>query len=67
MKQKRQAKLPKGWNTKSVASELAYYESQSDEEAAAEIEDGFAKGPEAIVVVPRKLLPAVKALIAKAG
>jgi hypothetical protein len=67
MKRGGKARLPKGWNTKSVASELAYYESQSDEDAAAEIEEGFAKGPEAIVVVPRKLLPAVKALIANAG
>jgi hypothetical protein len=67
MKRRKPTRLPKGWTAKDVATELAYYDNQSDEAAAAEIDEGFAKGAEAIVVVPRKLLPAVRALIAKAG
>lgn len=68
MRRKRQKEgPPKGWTAKQVAAELAYYERQSDAEAAAEIEEGFDKGAEAIVVVPRKLLPAVRELLASAG
>jgi len=34
-------KYPRGWNEARVRRVLEYYESQSDEEAAAEIDAGF--------------------------
>jgi len=67
MKREKTNRYPKGWNAKRVAETIAYYDNQTDEEAAAEIEDGYNAGPEAIVVVPKKLLPAVRQLIARAG
>jgi hypothetical protein len=58
------AQLPSGWDDDRVRTVLAHYESQSDEEAAAEHEAGLVARDQAIVVVPRALLPEVRALIA---
>ena len=53
---------PHGWNESRVGRVLEYYESQTDEEAAAEIEAGFES---TTMEVPRALVPAVRHLIAK--
>jgi len=42
-----------------------YYDTQSDDEAAAEIEAGFNRRTDTLVLVPKKLVPAIKELIAK--
>ena len=55
-------KYPRGWNEARVRRVLEYYESQSDEEAAAEIEAGFQS---TTMEVPRGLVPVVRQLIAK--
>ena len=55
-------KYPRGWNEARVRRVLEYYESQSDEEVAAEIEAGFES---TTMEVPRALVPAVRELIAK--
>ena len=55
-------KYPRGWNQARVRRVLEYYESQSDEEAAAEIEAGFES---TTMEAPRALVPAVRVLIAK--
>ena len=55
-------KYPRGWNEARVRRVLEYYESQSDEEGAAEIEAGFES---TTMEVPRALVPAVRVLIAK--
>ena len=55
-------KYPKGWNEGRVRQVLEYYESQTDEEAAAEIESAF-EGT--TMEVPSALVPAVRELIAK--
>jgi hypothetical protein len=55
-------KYPRGWNEARVRQVLEYYESQSDQEAAAEIEAGFES---TTMEVPRALVPAVRQLIAK--
>ena len=47
MKRKTETRYPKGWNAKRVADVLDYYENQTDEEAAAEIEEGLAAEQEA--------------------
>jgi hypothetical protein len=55
-------KYPRGWNEDRVRRVLGYYESQSDEEAAAEIEAGFKS---TTMEVPVGLVPVVRQLIAK--
>ena len=55
-------KYPRGWNEARVHQALDYYESQSDEEAAAEIEAGFES---TTMEVPPALVPTVRLLIAK--
>ena len=55
-------KYPQGWNEARVRRVLEYYESQSDEEAAAEIEAGFKS---TTMEVPVGLVPVVRQLIAK--
>ena len=55
-------KYPPGWDESRVRKVLEYYESQSDEEAAAEIE---AASGSTTVEVPTVLLPAVRQLIAR--
>jgi len=55
-------KYPRGWNEARVRRVLEYYESQSDEEAAAEIETALES---TTMQVPVALVPAVRQLIAK--
>jgi hypothetical protein len=55
-------KYPRGWNEGRVRRVLEYYESQSDEEAAAEIDAGFKS---TTMEVPHGLVPVVRHLIAK--
>jgi len=55
-------KYPRGWNERRVRRVLEYYETQTDEEAAAEIEAG---SKSTTMEVPAALVPAVRALIAK--
>ena len=55
-------KYPRGWNEARVRRVLEYYESQSDEEAAAEIETAFES---TTMEVPVALVPEVRRLIAK--
>ena len=55
-------KYPRGWNEARIRRVLEYYESQTDEEAAAEIESGL-EGT--TMEVPTALVPVVRELIAK--
>ena len=55
-------KYPKGWNERRIRRVLAHYESQTDEEAAAEIESGLER---TTMEVPTALVPVVRELIAK--
>jgi hypothetical protein len=55
-------KYPRGWNEARVQRVLEYYESQTDEEVAAEIEAGLES---TTMQVPRALVPVVRELIAK--
>ena len=55
-------KYPRGWNEARIRRVLEYYESQSDEEAAEEIEAGFRS---TTMEVPVGLVPVVRQLIAK--
>ena len=55
-------KYPPGWNETRVNRVLDFYESQSDEDAAAEIESASER---TTMEVPVALVPAVRKLIAK--
>ena len=55
-------KYPRGWNEARVRRVLEYYESQTDEEAAAEIDSALES---TTMEVPTALVPAVRELIAK--
>lgn len=55
-------KYPRRWNETRVRRVLEYYESQTDEEAAAEIESA---SESTTMEVPTVLVPAVRELIAK--
>jgi hypothetical protein len=54
-------KYPRGWNKAKVQRVLDYYESQTDEEVAAEIQSGLNR---TTMEVPRALVPTVRELIA---
>jgi hypothetical protein len=55
-------KYPRGWNEARVRRVLEHYESQSDEEAVAEIATAFES---TTMEVPVALVPEVRRLIAK--
>jgi hypothetical protein len=64
-------RFPPGWDEERVRRVLAHYESQSDEEAAAEDERTFKDNTHTLMEVPIELAPLVRELIgqyrAKAG
>ena len=55
-------RYPRGWNESRVRRVLDYYESQTDEEAATEIEAALEN---TTMEVPTALVPVVRELIAK--
>lgn len=58
-------KYPPGWNARRVRAVAEHYDNQSHKEAIAEDEAAFRKESDAVVVIPKKLVPAVMKLIAK--
>ena len=61
----KQSKFPAGWDEQRVQRVLAHYESQTDEEAVAEDEAAYEDSTQAMMEVPRELVPAVRELLAK--
>lgn len=57
--------FPKGWDEKRVKKLIAHYESQTEEEAIAEDEAPFNTDGNTMMEIPRKLVSAVRELIAK--
>jgi hypothetical protein len=60
----RETKYPEGWNEERVRRLLAHYEEQSEGEAVAEDEAAF-EDAQAVVEVPKELLPEIRKLIAR--
>jgi hypothetical protein len=60
-----QSRFPEGWDEARVQRVLAHYEAQTEAEAVAEDEAAFDAPDQAVVAVPRELVPAVRELIAK--
>ena len=61
----KQTKFPPGWDEARVERVLAHYEAQADTEAVAEDEAATEEPGQALVGVPRELVPAIRELIAK--
>jgi len=61
----RENRFPPGWNAERVRRVLEHYEQQTEEEAVAEDEAAFEDQTQTVMEVPRKLVPAVRELIAK--
>ena len=60
-----QSRFPEGWDEARVERVLAHDEAQTEIEAVAEDEAAFDAPDQAVVAVPRELVPAVRELIAK--
>jgi hypothetical protein len=60
-----QSKFPPGWDEERVRRVLAHYEQQTEAEAVAEDEAAFEDSTQAVVEVPKELVPAIRELIAK--
>ncbi|HEY7318458.1 MAG TPA: hypothetical protein VIE89_12855 [Candidatus Binatia bacterium] len=61
----KQSKFPPGWDEKKVQRVLKHYEQQTEEEAVAEDEAAYEDSTQAIMEVPRELVPSIRELIAK--
>ena len=62
---KRRNRFPKGWNEARVRKVLEHYESQTEEEAVAEDEAAFRRRNQAVMVVPKRLVPTIRQLITR--
>ena len=61
----KQSKFPFGWDEKRVQRVLKHYEQQMEEESVAEDEAAYEDSTQAIMEVPRELVPSIRELIAK--
>ncbi len=61
----RENRYPEGWDEERVRRLLARYEEQSADEAVAEDEAAFDQETQAVVEVPKELLPEIRKLIAR--
>lgn len=57
--------FPPGWDEQRVQDVLDYYESQTDEEAAAEHEAALSSSAHTLMEVPAELVPIFRQLIAE--
>lgn len=60
-----ETRFPHGWDEARVRAVLAHYENQNAEEAVAEDEAAFETQDETVMKIPRRLVSAVRQLIAK--
>ncbi len=61
----KQSKFPPGWDEKRIQDVIAYYETQTEDEAVAEAEAALANEEQTIIAIPKELVPAVRELIAR--
>ena len=57
-------KYPRGWNRKKVQELIDHYDNQTEDEAVAEDEAAFNDPQQAVMLVPRALVPQVHRLLA---
>ena len=58
-------RFPAGWNQERVGALLRHYEEQTEDEAVAEDEAAFRKRDQTVMVVPKRLVPAITKLITR--
>jgi len=63
MKHATKQKYPRGWNEKKVRDLIAYYDNQTEDEGAAEINSAPLAPGETWMSVPTDLIPAITQLI----
>ncbi len=61
----KQSKFPAGWDEARVKRVLAHYKAQTEAEAVAEDEAAFETRSQTVMEIPKKLVPAVRELIAR--
>ena len=64
MKSARNSLLPEGWSEARVADVIAHYETQSEDEAVAEDQAALSEPGQTVMVIPTRLVPAVRELLA---
>jgi hypothetical protein len=57
--------FPAGWDEQSIRELIEHYESQSDEDAAAEHEAALSHPTGTLMDIPTELVPLVRSLIAR--
>ena len=62
---KRESHFLPGWDAERVRRVLEYYESQTEDEAVAEHEAAYEDPKYTMMAIPKELVPAVRALLAK--
>ena len=62
---KKLSRYPNGWNEARVQAVLEHYEAQTEEEAVAEDEAAFRRRDQAVMVVPKRLVPTITKLITR--
>ena len=60
-------RLPTGWSGARVAEVIAHYETQSEEDAVAEDEAALSDPGQTVMVIPTRLVPAVRELLASSS
>ena len=61
---KKTTNFPPGWDEERVERLLRHYDSLSEDEAVAEDEAAFEDPTQTVMMIPKDLVPAVRALIA---
>ena len=61
----KQSQFPPGWDEKRIQDVIAYYETQTEDDAVAEAEAALASEFEILMAIPKALVPAVRELIAR--
>jgi hypothetical protein len=59
--------FPPGWNEARVRRVLEHYERQNEDQAVAEDEAAFRSRSQAVMVVPKRLVPAITRFIERQG
>jgi hypothetical protein len=63
----KQTRYPTGWNEERVRKLLWHYETQTEDEAVAEDEAAFRRRDQAVMIVPKHLVPTITEMIAREG
>jgi hypothetical protein len=59
--------FPPGWDEARVRKVLEHYENQTDAEAVAEDEAAYEAKDQTVMIVPTKLVPAIRQLLQRQG